>query len=325
MGVRMYESDGWHVVVGMGSAGSRHLGILRDLGVSRIAVVRSGLGPSNRPTPAGVRELGSMEEALALGPVAAIVATPTGLHFEQTRTLLAHRIPTLVEKPLASTALQMEELLRLAHDQGTPLLVGFHLRFHPTRRWIAEAVRSGEFGRPLLLRATWGEYLPGWHPEEDYRHGYAARRDQGGGPLLTLSHVVDYAVDFMGDVADVETREWKLSDLELSVPDVVALTVRHADRSVSLLEMDFVSRPPIHTIDIRLTEGRISWDVLASRAEAFSPSGLWRSHETAPYSEARQMCFVDQIKRFLELADSRAEPDLAHELQIARVLGELQA
>ena len=56
---------------------------------------------------------------------------------------------------------------------GARVLVGFQFRFHPTLRRAAQLLAEGAIGQPLSARAHWGEYLPNWHPWEDYRQGYA--------------------------------------------------------------------------------------------------------------------------------------------------------
>jgi predicted dehydrogenase len=52
-------------------------------------------------------------------------------------------------------------------------------------------VEDETFGRVLNIQTYWGEYLPNWHPWEDYRLSYAAKKEQGGGAALTLSHDLD--------------------------------------------------------------------------------------------------------------------------------------
>ena len=43
---------------------------------------------------------------------------------------------------------------------------------------------EGIAGRLVSARAQFGQYLPDWHPWEDYRASYSGRADLGGGALL---------------------------------------------------------------------------------------------------------------------------------------------
>ncbi len=60
-------------------------------------------------------------------------------------------------------------------------------RFHPGLQQVARLLAEGAIGRPLSVRANWGEYLPGWHPWEDYRQAYSARPDLVG-PSVAFRH-----------------------------------------------------------------------------------------------------------------------------------------
>ena len=57
--------------------------------------------------------------------------------------------------------------------------MGFQFRYHPTLRKVVEWIKAGEIGKPLSFICQWGEYLPDWHPWEDYRQSYAARSRSG--------------------------------------------------------------------------------------------------------------------------------------------------
>lgn len=315
-----YDPAGWHVVVGMGSAGSRHLQILQDLGIRNRAVVRSHHGPTRRVTPPGVREFSDLQDALDLDPVAAVIATPTSMHVAQALQVLDRGVPVLVEKPLAESLAGATDLVRAARREQTILQVGYHLRHHPAMRWIRSVLADGALGGPMMLRASWGEYLPDWHPGEDYRVGYAARADQGGGPLLTLSHVVDYAIWLLGVPSDVVQRSWNLSGLELVVPDTSAVTLTHENGAVSLLEMDYWTRPPSHILELRCADGIVRWDVRGGHLSVRAVEGHGGGLPPLPGATSRNECFVLQMQDFLEAVRLGTAPDYEHELAVSGTL-----
>ena len=53
-------------------------------------------------------------------------------------------------------------------------------------------IDAAQLGKPVMARAHFGTWLPTWHPWEDHRSSYAARRDLGGGARLTHIHEIDY-------------------------------------------------------------------------------------------------------------------------------------
>ena len=139
------------------------------------------------------------------------------------------------------------------------MLVGFQFRFHPGLRQVKQLLDEGAIGKPLSARAHWGEYLPNWHPWEDYRLGYAARPELGGGVVLTLSHPLDYLRWLLGEVESL----WLLpaiKGLGMPVEDLAEIGLRFSKGAIGSLHLDYDQRPPSHTLEIMGTHGTIRWD-----------------------------------------------------------------
>src|SRR3954454_17199040 len=119
-------------VVGVGHLGQHHARILASLpDVELVAVADSRPGQAQAVADKyGTRAVGDYRQLL--DQVDAVsVAVPTVLHREVAGTFLARGIPTLVEKPLASTLAEAELLLSLSHSTGAILQVGHMERFNP--------------------------------------------------------------------------------------------------------------------------------------------------------------------------------------------------
>jgi predicted dehydrogenase len=119
-------------VVGVGHLGKEHARILA--GMPDVELV--GVVDSNAELARNVASrLGCPAYAdwkpLIDGLDAAIVAVPTPYHHAVATALLAHGLPLLVEKPLAATLAQAEDLVNLAHRHGTFIQVGHIERFNP--------------------------------------------------------------------------------------------------------------------------------------------------------------------------------------------------
>ena len=107
---------------------------------------------------------------------------------------------------------------------------------------VCEAIAGGELGDPICLQCQVGQYLPDWHPQEDYRQAYYARRDLGGGVTLTLSHEIDMAMAMLGPVATVQGRSRRRRNLEIDVDAVSDLTLQHLSGAVSQIHLDYCQR-----------------------------------------------------------------------------------
>jgi predicted dehydrogenase len=187
-------------------------------------------------------EGGRLEEAGEFRPEALVVASPTSAHVEGLRWAVEHRVHAYLEKPIAARSAGVGEMLRAAGTAGLVVAVGYNLRFHPAIEAIHDTVRAGGIGRLLSVRAEVGQYLPDWHPNEDYRDSYAARAELGGGALLTLSHELDFVRWIAGEVEDVRGLAERVSGLELDVDDVAELLIRHEGGVVSSIHMDMLDR-----------------------------------------------------------------------------------
>ena len=181
------------LIAGLGSIGRRHLRNLVALGERDILLYRTHQSTLPDRELAGFITETDLTRALAEKPDAVIVANPTACHLDVALPAAVAGCHLLLEKPISdSLDDRVTDLQKVVVSQDLKVLVGFQFRFHPTLMQIHDLIQSEALGRPLSFRAQWGEYLPDWHPWEDYRQSYAARKDLGGGVVNTLSHPLDY-------------------------------------------------------------------------------------------------------------------------------------
>lgn len=295
------------VVAGVGSVGLRHLENLRSLGVSDVTLLRTGHGgridDRFRHLPVDV----DVEAALARRPRAVIVANPTALHVPVSLAAARAGCALLIEKPVSDTTSGVGALRAAVAATGAACVVGFQYRFHDGLRQILSWIEEGAVGRPVSADVEWGEYLPDWHPHEDYRRGYSARRDLGGGAVLTLCHPFDTLRFLLGEVRAVSAEVGQLSDLELDVEDLAHVTLRFASGAVGSVSLDYVQRPRRHVLRVVGTEGVARWDEADGAARLARPGSRELVRPPRP-GFARNTMFVDELRHFLECAEGRAEP-----------------
>ena len=77
---------------------------------------------------------------------AVVIATPAVTHFSLTKESLLCGKHVFVEKPLALSTAEAEELVALARKQNRILMVGHLLLYQPAIRWIKEFLDSGALG-----------------------------------------------------------------------------------------------------------------------------------------------------------------------------------
>ena len=122
------------------------------------------------------------EEALeASNYDAAIVCSPTNVHIPQGIDLAKRGIHILMEKPLAHDLEGIDEFKAVIAENKVVVMMAYIFRFSPLTDKVRELLASGVIGKPLFVRGEFSEYLPDWHPYEDYRSFYMAEKKQGGG------------------------------------------------------------------------------------------------------------------------------------------------
>jgi predicted dehydrogenase len=128
-------------VIGVGAFGRNHARVYRQLEQAGRARLAGVVDPDRARADAIAREFacqafGSVDEMLAAHREvqAASVAVPTVLHLEVARALIEAGVDVLIEKPLAATLGEADELLRLAARHKRVAQVGHLERFNPAVR-----------------------------------------------------------------------------------------------------------------------------------------------------------------------------------------------
>lgn len=296
------------LIAGLGSIGRRHLRNLRTLGQQDILLYRTHQATLPDAELDGFPAFSELSLALAQKPDGVIVANPTALHLEVAIASAKAGAALLIEKPVSSSLAGLDELKSALNTSGKPALVGFHFRFHPVLNQIKTLLESGQLGKPLSARAHWGEYLPDWHPWEDYRRSYAARAELGGGVVNTLSHPLDYLRWLLGEVESVNAWTGRLSSLELDVEDNAEILLRFANGTEASLHLDYYQRPPSHTLEITCEEGRVCWDNASGEARVYRASAESPVLLVPPEGFDRNQMFLDEMAAFLRLCGGENLP-----------------
>jgi predicted dehydrogenase len=126
-------------------------------------------------------------------------------------------------------------------------LVGFQFRFHAALRQVKHWLQEGAVGDLIGVRAHYGDYLPAWHPWEDYHQAYSARADLGGGVILTLSHPLDYMRWLIGEVQSLWAFTARQKDLNIEVEDTAEIGLKFFNGVIGSVHLNYLQRPASHS------------------------------------------------------------------------------
>ena len=134
-------------VVGTGCWGKDLVRTFAELGALRAVCdsdpARLALQPNGT-----VKHYGRVEDCLHDPEVSAVaIATPVVSHFELVRSALQAGKDVFVEKPMALSVRDGQELVRFATNSNRILMIGNILRFHPAVGTLKDMIEAGELGR----------------------------------------------------------------------------------------------------------------------------------------------------------------------------------
>ena len=304
--------DGEVLVLGLGSIGERHVRNLRQMGQKSIAVLRRESQPPLTVSENDFTTVTDLTTALDRRPVAAIICLPSSMHTSALRACVQAGIPSLVEVPLAHTLESLAEICNLAETHEVPVLMGHNLRFHAGLDAIKRAVMSGRLGKPLYSRAQFGEWLPGNHQWEDYRTRYEAKKELGGGAILTSIHEIDHAYWLFGPFDSV-TAVARTRHLDVEVEDVAMMIFEHSTGMLSEIVLDFVQRVYRRNLQIVGTEGTIEWELLGNRVGIFESnkgewSDLFKFEGDLNVKDMINQTYLDELMHFCEVVNGVIAP-----------------
>jgi predicted dehydrogenase len=314
------------LICGLGSIGRRHLRHFRDLKVQRIDAYRTGkatLPDDNLLQPDQV--FGDIDRALAERPAMVVVANPTALHIPTALKAVRAGCHVLVEKPLGHSLEGCRALASEARTRGVIVSVACNLRFHPClvmlRRWVQTREPMGE---PVMARAHFGSYLPDWHPWEDYRVSYAARRDLGGGAALTHIHEIDYMLWLLGPAQRTCGYSLRKNLLGTNVDEAAAIVIRHETGVLSSLTLSLIERPPSRTLELTFTKGIVNLDLTTGHWVARYSGGA-TFEGGPPEGFDFDNTYRDQAAAFLQAVVGQSPPSVAVNEAVAALKIALQA
>ena len=136
-----------------------------------------------------------------------VVATPNSFHREIAVEAMKRGKHVLVEKPLATTMAEAEEMVATADAEGVKLMTNFNHRRHDHNFRAKELIQQGVIGRPVFVRGRigHGRFVVGPSPAGAGRfqcvnNWYMDAAAAGGGTLIDNGvHLLDLAAWYMDE------------------------------------------------------------------------------------------------------------------------------
>lgn len=290
------------LILGAGSIGKRHVRNLLGLGfpAERISVVEPREDRRREVADLGVpipNIFSDRDRALNQRSYdGAVVATPTASHYEDAVALAKANAHLMIEKPLG-VDLNGYEPLRMEVDRRRLFaFVAYCYQFNTGPQKLRSLLREGVIGDPLYARGEMCSYLPAWHPYEDYRAFYMAKKALGGGTLLDQSHLFDLTRMFLGEIRGLYAISTRQSDLEIETDDFGEVVIEMKSGARVSLHMDLFSQPRREYYHVMGATGTLQWDIYTNTVTHLTQKGV---REVFECGKDKNAMYVEELQYFL--------------------------
>ena len=257
------------LVIGLGSMGKRRIRNLQYLKAGELA----GFDPrEDRRHEATekyhLRTFADLDQALAdFDPHALVISTPPDLHVKYAKIAAASQRHFFTEASVVDD--EMEALMALC--RAHPRVVAAPsctMRYFPSVQAMKRIVDSGELGRPLLMTYHSGQWLPDWHPWEDYRAFYVAKRATGACREIVPFELA-WLTWLLGPVEAVTAMRGKLSTLDVDIDDAYQTLLQFRSGVRGHLLVDVIARAPVRMFRLCSEQATLEWDAMAKQVRLF--------------------------------------------------------
>ena len=251
------------LIAGAGSIAKRHIRNLYTLGYRNLAVYnRSPEALVSLVDEYNVQAFVDYEQSLdTFRPSVVFICTPTAFHIAHASLALKSGAHLFIEKPLSHSLEGVDALAKDIQASAAVIQVAYPLRFHPALQQIKALLDDNAIGHLWWARAEFGQYLPDWRPQRDYRQSYTARKALGGGIILDMSHELDYVLWLLGNPVELVCMGGTVSDLDVDVEDCVTMLLRFENGAQADIHVDCIQRVYSRICKIVGARGTIEWQL----------------------------------------------------------------
>jgi len=141
-------------VIGVGSMGRHHARVYHELGANLVGVADADLDRAQKiAAQYGTRAYADYSELLNQDLDAVSIVVPTIEHKAVALAVIERGINLLIEKPIADSITNAQEIIAAAEERKVKLLIGHIERFNPAVQRLKQVIDEGILGKLILISA----------------------------------------------------------------------------------------------------------------------------------------------------------------------------
>lgn len=298
-------------VIGVGSLGQWHADKYSRLDSAELV----GVYDTNRARAAEIAakyntRIFDSVEALAGAVEAASVAVPAEHHFNVASLLMDRGIHLMVEKPIASTTDEAENMVRMAEKKGLILQVGHIERFNPVMKFLEEILHAPRFIESVRLT-----------PYPIPAPGQTAR----GTDVSVVHDLMIHDLEIILHLVRSQVKEIHAIGVPVlsSTEDIANVRLCFASGCVANVTASRISVKSIRKIRVFQESTYVSLDYQNQSGELYRKTAKGISMEQVPIEKSDPL--ADELETFVQCVIHRDEPVVSgrHASQALRLAVEI--
>lgn len=306
------------LIVGLGSMGKRRARLTKGMR-PEVQLCGVDMTESRRAEAEGlgIKAYASIAEAVAEAkPDAALVCTAPITHAVIITELLEAGLPTFTELNLVEDG--YDRNLALAKEKNVPLFLSSTMLYRGETQYIKAQAQQfmAESGKKVNYIYHIGQYLPDWHPWENYKNFFVGDKRTGGVREI-FGIDLPWLWDAFGPVSQVQVMKDKISTLEVDYPDSYFVTLRHENGVKGVLAVDVVSPKAVRNFECFGEGLHLFWEGNPKALYHFNhdtgekvPVNTYTSveHDSRYSDNIVENAYVDELANFFAMVEQGEAP-----------------
>ena len=251
----------------------------------------------------GIKTFRDFDAAMRENPDALVISTPPDLHVKYAMLAAKNNKHFFMEASVVDVG--MNELIALCRGKKIVVAPSCTMRFHPSIKKIKELVDANVIGKVLAFTYHSGQYLPDWHPWEDYRKFYVARRETGAAREIVPFELV-WLTWVFGGLDAISCFKGKLTKLDVDIDDTYQIIMKFKKGILGHVLVDVIARVPYRTCRLLGEEGVIEWEwgdcikVYTTKDKKWREYHVEKGTAVEGYSEKiKEEHYIEEIDHFI--------------------------
>lgn len=321
-------------VIGLGSMGKRRIRLIRKYD-GKIKIIGVDTNKERREECTKLYNIEAYESLVELKDTfkidCAFICTSPLSHSKIITQCLQLGIHVFTELNLVDDG--YEENISLAKQKDLVLFMSSTFLYRDEIKKIKSLTKEAN----CLLNYTYhvGQYLPDWHPWENYKDFFVGdKRSNGCREIFAIE--LPWLTDVFGEIVKVDVVKNKISNMNIDYNDNYLVIVQHSSGHKGTLAVDVVSRKAVRNLEIFGEKMYLHWDG--------SPEGLKiydfenkKDVDVQLYKEIDQLdnysrfvvenAYLNEIVSFFEIVTEGKTPiyDFEKDKKILRIIDGIEA